>query len=340
MRSIVWSYMFLLPFAILSATPVETMASAATELRASGVILGQFETVFYSKGSLVARAAIDFEKRAHDRSHAYDGLTEDNTFFLVLPFTFLADGLAEIGGQAAVDLLHSSDAVLVGAKDFRAPSSFGMIQSKFCYVVALDRQNIIESRKIFQHLSISSIDHVGPVWTWTGRLREGQSAPITYYAATVADSYLLVSNTVDEMKDIVHQLGSPANGELKPSELRRLKQVEQCEYWAYRHSLDSVIGEDATQVPYLAGGVTGLSFCVNFRRRTGAFRVFGPTIDSHTVAAMNAYLVKSMRTGSPIFRLTGAGTCEATVDLTANPHPNGGISMLAIVDLLGFGIAM
>jgi hypothetical protein len=50
--------------------------------------------------------------------------------------------------------------------------------------------------------------------------------------------------------------------------------------------------------------------------------------------------VKSMRTGSPIFRLTGAGTCEATVDLTANPHPNGGISMLAIVDLLGFGIAM
>jgi hypothetical protein len=69
---------------------------------------------------------------------------------------------------------------------------------------------------------------------------EGQKAPVQFYATQVADSFVLVSNSLDDLRPTTQKLASPNLTAL--SSVRDWESLNQHEVWGYRSYRQSEAG--------------------------------------------------------------------------------------------------
>jgi hypothetical protein len=335
-------------FALLALLTLPTPISIAetpSDVRASRVLFGEFETVFYSKADLLAAVAsyavAKTDTRDLPKSNIYDSLSNGSLSILSLPFSFLADGLETVRKGNSVSVLKNSESVLIGARDFTAPNAFGMSLSQFCYVIVLDKRRGLNFSTSFRDLHVVSAVDGNVVWSWLGKLHEGQPKRITYYAAIISGSYLLVSNNSDVLKVTAGELISSTLVS-SPRQLPNLTQVSQHEYWAYRRPIQGgAIGKDPSYLFELTPHAEALLFFADLTEKVGVFQIFGQSVDEKEVAKMNTFLARNEVAQTPLlkFKLASVGMCEAIIDLSVK-GPLQGLDLVPIIGWFGFTIYM
>jgi len=230
------------------------------EYRAAAVLFDGFETVFYSKVPLPSSSG---------KLPQQDGEVMD------APFAYLIESVKAAGEHAAGGMLAGSEAILVGAKDFRAPEGLGGVQSRFCYIVVLSQQNKFDFAKQFKgpRESLEGLE----VWKWQAPLFEEAPSTATIYAAQIEGVYLVVSNSLSELQSVSLRLKRPAGESQTLRSLRGWQSINRGEFWAYRRYRRS---QAADQV---AAGMVGipqdaeaLVFSVDLEKRVAVLRLLGP----------------------------------------------------------------
>jgi|WetSurMetagenome_2_1015567.scaffolds.fasta_scaffold119406_2 hypothetical protein len=131
-----------------------------SELRASIALLGEFETVVFSRPQLLFSS--DSVKHL-SKEYEANGLR--------WPFVYLWQGLDYMKKGSSVSVLANSTAVMVGAKDFMPPNGIGYVRSQQCYIVVLRNRNTIELSNIMHSAPITFVGGM-PVLAWSAMLNE------------------------------------------------------------------------------------------------------------------------------------------------------------------------
>ncbi len=199
-------------------------ADNAKESRAAAALFERFETVAHTKPGLLTG------------SPEYSSLPKQVQSPLQLPFHFFLQALDAQGAQVKSAVLESAEAIFVGAKDFRAPAGLGPVHSQRCYVVILREQAALDLSKYFRQAAVSSVTGAS-IWNWsakTGEFGEMDSRPSSFYITKVANSFLLLSNNLNELKAIAERLVSKDESSGILGEIREWESVRQHEVWGYR----------------------------------------------------------------------------------------------------------
>lgn len=305
--------------AIVSFGVNQTRAEARPELHAASVLFGQFETVFYAKADFLSN------------SGAYEHVAKNDAYSLRFPFGLLEEGLKFLGPNTSQEILSSSEAVLVGAKDFLAPSGLGPVRSQRCYVVILKR-NEFDLHKYLRQSPAASVAGA-PVWNWSAKLgefgEEDPSRPSSYYAAQIAGSYLLVSNNLEELQAAAKGLSSSDTSETALSGIRDWELVRQHKVWGYRRYRHSgVIDRTAAGMSIVTPSVEALAFFVDFDKQVSLMRLL--CADDATVAKINA------TAKLPPLKSQAKGMWETRIPLTGNEESFD--RLFGVMYLFGFGV--
>jgi len=296
-------------FLLLQASTA--LAGTLEESHATAVLFGEFETVFRSKADLLLTVY------SSSGPSAYEGLSKTGTATLSEPFGFLLEGLDLIGKKASADILGSSDAVLVGVKDFRPPHGLGVVHLQFCYVFVLKKESSLHVRKDFDQKP-SDFVAGSPVWKWVAPLQEGQLEPTTFHAIQLGHSYVLISNDMAELQTIAGKLTSSDDSAQGLNGVRDWKVFSSHEYWGYRRNLrGGALPPDATQVSEMLPGAETLIFWVDPKENTGRLQVIDPTLNEGAAARVNERLALDPSVAFPGFKSVGAGRWETTIPLSA-----------------------
>jgi hypothetical protein len=302
--SIMSAFLMLQASAALAGTPEESHATA--------VLFGEFDTVFRSKADLLLTVY------SSSGTTAYEGLSKTGAAALSEPFSFLLEGLDLLGKRPSADILGSSDAVLVGARDFRPPNGLGVVHLQFCYVFVLKKQSSLDLRNSFHQKPSNSVAG-SPVWKWVAPLQEGQSQPTTFHAVQLGHSYVLISNDIGELQTIAGKLTSSDHSAQALNGIRDWKVLSSHEYWGYRRNLrGGTLPPDATQVSETLPGAETLIFWVDPKDSAGRLQLIDPTLNEGAAAKVNERLAQDPSVAFPAFKSVGAGTWETTVPLSAD----------------------
>jgi hypothetical protein len=249
----------------------ENGASAETnQTHAAAVLFENFETVFHTTPALISDS----------RGDVAAPFTEQ-------PFSYLRIGLEAIDKHLPAKVLAESEAVLIGTKDYHAPIGLGSVRSTRCYIIVLQRDSAFELSRYFRKVEVASAEGA-PVWNWSADLEEfGESdpRPSGLFAAQIAQSYILVSNDLDELLYDSVRLMSVDNDARVFSGIREWNDVSQHEFWGYRRYKHD-------------------------RPRTGMDRLFGT--DQITSQAEAAILYVDLKKGSGVIHLLSSSADDAT----------------------------
>src|SRR6266481_2982881 len=261
--------------------------AATSQSSAAAVLLQQFETIFNSRADLLSG------------SRASKNLSKQDANTLRIPFAYLIGALDSLGNGAAADVLANSEAVLVGAKDFRPPAGLGGVRSRSCYVVVFRGGSTFDFRKYFHESPVASAGKL-PVWNRSVKLGEfGESDPraSSLYATQVAQSYALISNDLEELQTVAERLTS--TGPQSSSGVREWASVSKHDVWGYRRYRQTEASRMA------AAGMTdvthtgeALIFFFDLGQKAGVLRLLAS--DGSTAERINAEAkLPSLRPVSP-----------------------------------------
>jgi hypothetical protein len=291
------------------------------ELRAASVLFGQFETVFYANVDLLSS------------SGAYERVAKDDADNLRSPFGLLEEGLNVLGPNTSQEILSSSEAVLVGAKDFRAPSGLGPVRSQRCDVSILKgtilKRNEFDLHKYFHQPPAASVAGA-PVWNWSAKLgefgEEDPDRPSSFYAAQIAGSYLLVSNNLEDLQATAKGLVSSENPEISLAGIRDWELVRQHKVWGYRRYRHSEVGvvdqvaagmsvvtpDAKALVSVVTPATEALIFFADFEKKDSVLRLLSSDTNGDTAAKMSSgpYL--------PPLKFQARGVWETRIPLAGN----------------------
>jgi hypothetical protein len=287
---------------------------------AASALFDRFETVLYAKRDIVASAG------------TYNGLSAMETATLHYPFWLLPEALDSLGKQAAAEILRNSEAVLVGAKDFRAPAGLGEVRSQVCYVVILNKEGAFKLRNYFTKVPSASAAG-SPVWNWSAKLGEfgrDDPKPSSLYATQIAHAYLLVSNNLKELQAVAGRLAA-SNQDLEPlTRLRDWESISQHPLWGYRrYRHTEVVNPVAAGMSDVTRGAEAIMFFADFEKKVGVLSLLSSVTDEGTPAKINAKAVL------PPFKPRGPGVWE-TVTMFSGDEDSFE-RMFAVMYLFGFG---
>jgi len=269
----------LIPLAVGLPAWCQSRPVGESEARVVAALLRRFETLAYSKPGLLTG------------SKPYDALPSQVTKPMQTPFYILTGGLNALGSQTASNVLKNADAVFVGAKDFRAPAGLGPVRSQNCFVVVLKNGAALELRDIFRRSAAGSAEGAA-VWQWSAKLGEfGEldPKPSTLYAAKVAQSYLLVSNNIEELQAVVKGLSSAEDVTKILGEFYDWEIVRQHEMWGYRrYRHDGVANLVAAGMDKVDQGARALTFQFEREKNNFILRVLVVPSEEGTIAKINA----------------------------------------------------
>lgn len=253
-------------------------ASAETnQSHAAAVLFENFETVFHTTPALISDSRNDVAAQ-----------------FVGQPFGYLRIGLEAVDKQLTAKVLAESEAVLVGTKDYHAPIGLGGVRSTRCYVIVLQRDSTFKLSRYFKKVEVGLAAGSSPVWNWSADLEEfGESdpRPSGLFATQIAQSYVVVSNDLEELlKDSAH-LASVDNDARVFVGIREWNDVSQHEFWGYRRykhdkpptAMDRLFGTDQI-TPQAEAAV----LYVDLRKGSGVFRLLSSSADDATASKMNA----------------------------------------------------
>jgi hypothetical protein len=309
-----------LPWAVL-ISPGRSMADAKPESQAAAALFNQFETVFYLRSNLISGGAASPQLSARDSK------------YVRFPFAYLLQGLDSLGSHASDTILQKSEALLVGAKDFRSPAGLGTVSSKRCYVIILAKHTVFDLSHYFHQAPTASAASA-PVWNWStalGEFGENDPRPSSLFAAQVASSYLVVSNDLAELEAVVARLDAPSDSLEVLSNLRDWDTVRDHKSWGYRRYRHDEIAEGmAAGMSYVTTGATGLIFFADLDKKTATIRLLCSTNDERTVIKMNS------RAMFPPLKSSGFGTWQRTMMLSGDEQSFE--RMFAVMCLFGFAV--
>ena len=199
-------------------------AATVQEMRAEAVLFRRFDTVAYTHADLL----VDYDIRELDQSKRH--VATDLPLSLRLPFVYLVGGLRILGPNALSTLSQSYTAFAVGATDFRPPEGLGMFSSHNCYIGVMNGGPHPNLDSIFSSAKAKFLDGM-PVWVWSAPPYEGQPRTTTFYAAQVANSYLLLANDQGVFSDVLSALRSSTDVSIS---LPGWEAVSAHDYWLYQ----------------------------------------------------------------------------------------------------------
>jgi hypothetical protein len=297
--------------------------------RAAASLSKEFETVLYSKPAFVSSWV------------ANNPLPKDSASILRSPFAYLWLGLDSVPAPAASDLLANADAILVGAKDFRAPNGLGPVRSTRCYVATLKSGNKFDLQK---HVQASALrDPSGLlIWQWSAKLGEfgegippkyeSLNQPSTLYAAELEQSYVIVSNDMNELESLAGSLSGPRGELTKPGSFTDWHEILKHEMAGYRK-----YRTDALNDPMSAGtqdippSAESLTFFLDVEKETITIQ-----LASKSAITEDATAKLSKNYGLPALTQSGPRSWQSSIQLEGD-----GASFdqtFSLVGLFGFAI--
>jgi hypothetical protein len=302
--------------------PIYGQSGAPTNYgaRPAAALANEFETVFFAKADILIR------------SGARDHAAMNDADFVDFPFWELLDALKALGENTSQEALGASEAVLVGAKDFRAPAGLGLVHSQRCYILILRSPTKFNLREHFHRAPSASVSG-SSVWEWSAKLGEfGEEDPTresSFFAAQVGDSYLLVSNEFKELQVTAQKLASPKNPTTLAG-IRDWKLISQHNLWGYRrYRHGGIVDPEAAGTHLVPESASALIFFVDLDKQAGALRLLSSPKDEKIVARLS----EPMKL--PRFENRGSGVWESRILLGGNEESF--YRLGAIMDLFGFG---
>jgi hypothetical protein len=291
------------------------------QLRAQSALLDRFETVFFAKSEILSTATANGQ------------LYEGDSSRLRTPFAYLIRALNSLDNSASNEILRRSEAVLVGAKDFRAPAGLGAVHAKLCYVLLLRTGSGLDSRRYFNKSSPTTVSGIN-IWNWSadiGEFGEGDRRSSSVFATQVADSYLVVANDIKDLTEIVGQLNSAKNISGSSDSMRGLDSVRQHELWGYRHYRhDEIVDRTAAGMADVTPGTEALYFYVDVADKKAVLGILGSAGGAGTIKNIN------LADFLPALEERGAGTWESTISLAGNEKSYA--QVFGVMGLFGFAI--
>lgn len=286
--------------------PAQTSGSPA-----AAALLQNFETVFQSDARLLSSSD------AHD--------------LVKIPFAHLLAGLDALSKQEPTLVVQHAREFLVGTKDYLPPSGLGMVRSTFCYIVVL-QEHVDAGLDRFFGEPVASSDGA-PVWNWSARVGEfgeNDPRPSLFYASEIRDSYLLVSNDLQELEDVAAHLTSIEAGTRALSGVPEWRDLNSHMFWAYRrYRHTGILNRDAAGMVNITPAAQTLYFYIDSERRVGILQLRASREDDDTAHQINA--TKML----PSFKRIAPRLWQSIVPLTSedkDPDP-----MFAIGWLFGIG---
>lgn len=286
--------------------------------RAASALFHQFETVFYANGGLLSG------------SGAYKGLSQQDANAFRAPFAYLLQGIDALGRPASSEILISIDAALVGAKDFRppnGPTGLGDVQSRFCYVIVLGMKSKLDLDEVANKSDAVSLAE-SSIWKWSTKGTEGHPEPHVFFARQLAHSYVLVSNSLEDLRAIGAELSTRSAMPTLTGiiDWASFSKHGAWGYRTYRHNKGA--HQDAAGTANVAPDAKALSLYLDLKQQTGVLRLYSPT--DTTAEKLNA-----TRSLAP-FKPAGSGTWEAIIPLSGNQKSS--TLMFVAMSLFGFGV--
>lgn len=285
------------------------------------VLLDEYETIFRATGELVSGAG------------GYQQLSKASAEALRVPFARLLSAFDALAKASSKTLLQKAEVVYVGARDFRAPSGLGAVQSHYCYLITL----IGGSRANLQDLFNESPREIEPgarAWQWSAPPDEGHPKPYMFYATDVSDKFILVSDTVAQLERVAQRLRSLENNPRDASQLPGFANVPRHEYWGYRRYRPT---DPAHQIPAGMNDVTpsarALTFVVDPEQKAGALRLYAS--DASTAEKVNA-TTAATNSALPLLGPSDPGVWQANISLVEDQRFLDRI--VAVMGLFGFGL--
>lgn len=221
----------------------EAAAGPGGDSRAVAAMFRQYETVFYTNTDISSNFS------------SFKGLSRQTAGALSVPFGDLIYGLDLLDPCASANMLAKSEAALMGSKGCIPPEGEGAAQvSSFCYIVNFGTRRRSDFGK-FAAKARETSKQGEPVWSWQVHSPEPPMRTITYYAAQIGDSYLLVSNDLGELQAIMKRLTSSDDASMTLSGIRDWTILSQHKYWGYRCMRhDGVVEKDAARLEFTMPG--------------------------------------------------------------------------------------
>lgn len=302
-------------------------AQANVESRAASVLFQQFETVF--------RAPADF---LSSYPGSYRGISdkEINIIRGSPVFWYLLGGLEGLGKGVSSEILKSSSAVLMGAKNFRGPErGIGPVRSQVCYVVLLSNENRVDFRKYFR--TAPEKPTAGrQIFEWSTKMGEfgdeNPEKPTSLYATQVGSIFLLVSNRKEDVSSVAQALESSKENTESFSNVREWEKVSQHQFWGYRlyrHAALSDRDRHAAGMTDVTASAKALIFLVDFERKICAVRLLTAPNGGRTAVNINALNVL------PRFKLLEPGVWQSRY-LFGDEYTEE--RTLFVMSLFGFGM--
>jgi hypothetical protein len=295
------------------------------ELHASSALVGEYETIFYSKSQLLAPNAATFMH-----------ISEAEASNLRYPFAYMQGALDNLGSSAHSSMFANSAAVLVGAKDFLSPAGLGSVRSQRCYIIVLGRKSTFDLRKYITSAPVASAAGV-PVLSWRAKLGEyGENDPraSTLYASQLGQSYVLISNDLQGLEKIAERLGSVNESVQSTSEIPEWGTLSQHGEWAYRkYRHIGIIDPVAAGMTDVTSSADALVFYFNSNKRTGVFQLIAS--DKSTAENFNARSTSEKMAWPPLKQI-GAREWEATIPFSGDDASANRI--FVVVGLFGFPV--
>jgi hypothetical protein len=234
-----------------------------------------------------------------------------------------------LGKPASDEILRNTDAVLVGAKDFRPPAGrtgLGDVQSRFCYIVVLAGRSTFDLGKIANKSAVVSSAGTSTL-KWSGEGTEGHPETHPFYATQVTQSYVLISNNLDDLHAMSAKL-SASNAIPILSGIREWESISHHEVWGYRRYRHDEENKAAAGTSEVLPDAQALVFFLDLKQRAGVVRLFSPTTGT-------AEKIDGTRMLPP-FKDAGTGTWETTIPLSGDAAS--GERMVRVMGLFGFGV--
>jgi hypothetical protein len=294
--------------------------------RAASALFEQFETVLYSKSRYVSTW------------DTYNPLPRDEASQLRYPFAYLWEGLDALNKNASVETLASSDATLLGAKDFRAPKELGEVRSTRCYAVVLKSGSAFDFHKYTVGAN-ESFSNGMQIWSWSAVLGEfgeedhrPSNRPSTLFATQVGKSYLLVSNDVAELQQLQRRLTLPITKEEHAKAINKWEGLLEHEMWGFRQYRQAgVQNRMASGMDDVPPGAESLMFYLDARNQTVIVRL---NVDDSTSEFAVAKLYSSNRLPPP--RTSGSGAWKVAMPLSGNQESSDRTFIL--MGMFGFAV--
>ena len=285
----------------------------------AAALFNEFETVFFAKADVLIS------------SGAYDHAPKSDIEILRFPFMELLEALKALGGNTSQEVVSNSEAILVGAKDFRPPAGLGGVHSQRCYIVILRTPSKFNLRQHFHQAPSASVGG-SPVWEWSAKLGEfGEEDPraSSFFAAQVSDSYLLVSNGFKELQVTAGNLSSPKNAAIL-ARIPDWKFISQHGVWGYRRYRHSgIVDREAAGLSLVTESAEALVFFIDLNKQAGVLRLLSSSTDEKIATKLS----EEMRL--PKFENRGPRAWEARIPLGGDEKSFDRLG--AMMDLFGFG---